>query len=83
MEWGERFAAVLAQAAAEGKAYSPHWYTGRSWDPGRVGGFTSSLGSSFGGAISSSSAAPGSSSGGSGGGGSSGGGGGGGGGSGW
>ncbi len=82
VEWGERFAAVLARAAQDGQAYSPHWYTGRAWSPGRIGGFTSSLGGSFSGAVSSSSAAPGSSSG-SGGGGSSGGGGGGGGGSGW
>ena len=80
--WGERFAAVLANAAAGEGNYHPHWYTGRNWDPGNVSGFTSALGSSFSGAVSSSSTAPGSSSG-SGGGGSSGGGGGGGGGSGW
>jgi len=81
-EWSEQFADVLAQSAVAGRGYSPHWYSGRSWDSTGTSGFADSLGSSFSGAIASSSSAPGSSSG-SGGGGSSGGGGGGGGGSGW
>jgi uncharacterized membrane protein YgcG len=79
--WAERFAGVLAAAAAAG-ATSPVWY------PNHVGGFSnptafaSQLGSGLTSTVSSASAAPGSSSG-SGGGGSSGGGGGGGGGGGW
>ncbi len=77
--WAQRFATVFATQAA---AHSPGWYSGDSWSSRDVGRFTSSLGSSFSGAISSASTAPGSSSG-SGGGGSSGGGGGGGGGGGW
>ncbi len=76
--WAERFASVFAtQAAAQ-----PGWYSGDGWSSRDIGGFTSSLGSSFSSAISSAATAPGSSSGG-GGGGSSGGGGGGGGGGGW
>lgn len=76
--WAERFAAVFAAAGAA----APAWYHGDHWDAGRVGRFSTSLGSSLESAISSSATAPGSSSG-SGGGGSSGGGGGGGGGGGW
>jgi hypothetical protein len=81
-EWSAQFSDVLAQAGERGAAYSPGWYSGTGWSSLGAGGFASSLGSSFSGAISSSSHAPGSSSGG-GGGGSSGGGGGGGGGGGW
>jgi uncharacterized membrane protein YgcG len=79
--WADRFAGVLAAAAAQGQqGFS--WYAGshRPWDdPGR---FANDVGSSLSNAISSASTAPGSSSG-SGGGGFSGGGGGGGGGGGW
>ena len=86
-EWNAKFAAVLAAAAAAGVATSPVWYSGNNWNPGNVGSFTDSIGSSLSSATSSASVAPGSSSssggGFSGGGGSSGGGGGGGGGSGW
>ena len=78
-QWSEQFSEVLAQAGERRVAYSPGWYSGTSWSHLGAGGFASSLGSSFSGAIASSSHAPGSSSGG-GGGGSSGGGGGGGGG---
>ncbi|MCZ6862533.1 MAG: DUF2207 domain-containing protein [Alphaproteobacteria bacterium] len=82
-KWSERFAGVLASAKmADGTTYHPYWYHGTSWTSLGAGGFASSLGGAFSGAISSSSTAPGSSSG-SGGGGSSGGGGGGGGGGGW
>ena len=81
-QWGESFAEVLAQAQTSNGGYSPLWYHGTHWNNANIGGFTSSLGSSFTSAIASSSTAPGSSSG-SGGGGSSGGGGGGGGGGGW
>ncbi|PIP36338.1 MAG: DUF2207 domain-containing protein [Desulfobacterales bacterium CG07_land_8_20_14_0_80_52_14] len=81
-EWSEQFSDVLARAGTEGQAYSPIWYSGRSWSDLGTSGFASSLGSVFSEAIASSATAPGSSSG-SGGGGSSGGGGGGGGGSGW
>lgn len=81
-QWSEQFAEVLARAQAEGRAYSPVWYHGRSWDSFHPSGFSDTLGSSFAGAIASAATAPGSSSG-SGGGGFSGGGGGGGGGSGW
>jgi uncharacterized membrane protein YgcG len=77
--WAERFANVFATAAA---GHAPAWYSGDGWDTHDVTRFSSSLGSSFSGAISSASTPPGSSSG-SGGGGSSGGGGGGGGGGGW
>ncbi len=90
-EWAEKFAAVLAAAAAAGQAYEPDWYSGRAFTSGvytgaALGSFTSSIGNSLSGAVASSSVAPGSSSGfssGGGGGGSSGGGGGGGGGGGW
>ncbi len=81
-QWSEQFSEVLAAAAQRGTTYSPSWYSGTSWSTLGASGFSSSLGSSFSGAISSSSHAPGSRSGG-GGGGSSGGGGGGGGGGGW
>lgn len=80
--WADRFAGVLAAAAAQGTQQGFAWYSGSNnpWDnPGR---FTDSVGSSLASTISTASAAPGSSSG-SGGGGSSGGGGGGGGGGGW
>ena len=79
--WAERFAAVLAAAAASGQQ-GFGWYSGSSnpWD--NPTGFADTVGSSLASAISSASTAPGSSSG-SGGGGSSGGGGGGGGGGGW
>jgi Predicted membrane protein (DUF2207) len=80
-EWNEKFAAVLAAAAAAG-ATSPAWYSGSSWSSGNMGSFTDSLGSSLASSAGAASNAPGSSSG-SGGGGSSGGGGGGGGGGGW
>ncbi len=79
--WADRFAPVLAAAAAQGHQGFA-WYSGSHspWsDPGR---FVSSVGSSLATSVSSASSAPGSSSG-SGGGGSSGGGGGGGGGGGW
>ncbi len=79
--WANRFAGVLAAAAAQGQQGFA-WYAGshRPWDdPGR---FANDVGSSLSNAISSASTAPGSSSG-SGGGGFSGGGGGGGGGGGW
>ena len=81
-KWGEQFADVLVKAATDGTTYHPVWYSGPSWDNNHIGSFSSSLGSSFAGAIASSATAPGSSSGG-GGGGFSGGGGGGGGGGGW
>lgn len=79
--WANRFAAVLAAAAAQGHQGFV-WYSGSSspWD--NPTGFTHDVGSSLASTISSASAAPGSSSG-SGGGGFSGGGGGGGGGGGW
>jgi uncharacterized membrane protein len=79
--WAERFASVLAAAAAQGQS-GLAWYSGpnRPWD--NPTGFAESVGSSLSSTISSASTAPGSSSG-SGGGGSSGGGGGGGGGGGW
>jgi uncharacterized membrane protein YgcG len=81
-KWGEQFADVLVKASTDGTNYQPAWYSGPSWDNNHIGSFSSSLGSSFAGAIASSATAPGSSSGG-GGGGFSGGGGGGGGGGGW
>lgn len=81
--WADKFAGVLAAAAATaGTTSTMAWYSGQGnvWhDPG---GFASSVGDSLASSISSASASPSSSSG-SGGGGSSGGGGGGGGGSGW
>ena len=79
--WAERFASVLAAAAAQGHQGFA-WYSGSSnpWDNPR--GFTDAVGSSLASSISSASTAPGSASG-SGGGGFSGGGGGGGGGGGW
>ncbi|MFT3988634.1 DUF2207 domain-containing protein [Aestuariivirga sp.] len=80
-EWNAKFASVLAAAAVAGAA-APLWYSGSHWNPGNIGGFTDSLGSSLASTLSTASTAPGSSSG-SGGGGSSGGGGGGGGGGGW
>jgi uncharacterized membrane protein YgcG len=80
--WADRFAGVLAAAAAQGGRQGFAWYSGSDnpWD--NPGHFTDSVGSSLASTISSASAAPGSGSG-SGGGGSSGGGGGGGGGGGW
>ena len=81
--WANRFAGVLAAAAAAGStAGTMGWYvgSGNMWDD--PGGFASSVGSSLDSTISSAATSPSSSSG-SGGGGSSGGGGGGGGGSGW
>jgi len=79
--WAERFAAVLAAAAAQGRQ-GFGWYSGSSSPWSNPGGFVSDVGTSLASTISSASTAPGSSSG-SGGGGSSGGGGGGGGGGGW
>jgi len=81
--WSERFADVLAEAAARGErgAYQPGWYHGRSWHDLGARGFTSMVGASLSSAIASSSTPPGASSGRSGG--SPGGGGGGGGGGGW
>ena len=79
--WAERFAGILAAAAAQGQQGFA-WYSGSNSPWSDTGGFTRSVGSSLASTISSASAAPGSSSG-SGGGGSSGGGGGGGGGGGW
>jgi len=79
--WADRFAGVLAAAAAQGQQ-GFGWYSG-SGDPwSNPTSFADSMGSSLSSTISSASTAPGSSSG-SGGGGSSGGGGGGGGGGGW
>jgi uncharacterized membrane protein len=79
--WAERFAGVLAAAAAQG-SHGFAWYSGSSDPWNNPGRFADSVGSSLSSTISSASTAPGSSSG-SGGGGSSGGGGGGGGGGGW
>ena len=82
--WAERFAGVLAAAAAAGAtAQTVSWYSGHGnvWDD--PSGFASDVGSSFTNTVSSASTSPSSSGGGSSGGGSSGGGGGGGGGSGW
>jgi uncharacterized membrane protein YgcG len=81
-DWSEQFAAVLAQAGADGRGYTPTWYHGGSYHDVGSTRFVSNLGAAFAGAISSSASPPGSSSG-SGGGGFSGGGGGGGGGGGW
>jgi uncharacterized membrane protein YgcG len=79
--WADRFAPVLAAAAASGQ-HGFAWYSGSNSPWSDPKGFTSSVGSSLASSVSSASTAPGSSSG-SGGGGSSGGGGGGGGGGGW
>jgi uncharacterized membrane protein YgcG len=82
--WAEKFAGVLATAAAAGAAAgTASWYTGNGhvWDDPQ--GFANDIGSSLASTVSSSSTSPSSSGGGSSGGGSSGGGGGGGGGSGW
>jgi len=79
--WADRFAGVLAAAAASGHQGFA-WYAGSSDPWSNPGRFADSVGSSLASTISSASTAPGSSSG-SGGGGSSGGGGGGGGGGGW
>ncbi len=82
--WADKFAGVLAAAAATGATASHMaWYSGQGniWDD--PGGFASSVGSSLNSAVSSAATSPSSSGGGSGGGGSSGGGGGGGGGGGW
>ncbi|MGZ5867848.1 MAG: DUF2207 domain-containing protein [Xanthobacteraceae bacterium] len=80
--WAERFAGVLAAAAAAGAATAT-WYSGNYNVSQDTNSFVSDLGSSLSQTIASASTAPGSGGGGSGGGGSSGGGGGGGGGSGW
>jgi uncharacterized membrane protein YgcG len=79
--WADRFAPVLAAAAAHGQQGFA-WYSGSSSPWSNPDGFVGSVGSSLASSVSSASSAPGSSSG-SGGGGSSGGGGGGGGGGGW
>ncbi len=79
--WADRFAPVLAAAAASGQQGFA-WYSGSNSPWSDPEGFTNSVGSSLASTVSSASTAPGSSSG-SGGGGSSGGGGGGGGGGGW
>ncbi|HUP67237.1 MAG TPA: DUF2207 domain-containing protein [Sphingomicrobium sp.] len=79
--WAERFAGVLAAAAAQGRQ-GFGWYSGSSSPWSNPASFADTVGSSLSSTISSASTAPGSSSG-SGGGGSSGGGGGGGGGGGW
>lgn len=79
--WADRFAGVLAAAAAQGQQ-GFGWYSGSRSPWNNPGRFAESVGSSLASTISSASSAPGSSSG-SGGGGSSGGGGGGGGGGGW
>ncbi|MCJ2179820.1 DUF2207 domain-containing protein [Novosphingobium album (ex Hu et al. 2023)] len=82
--WADRFAGVLAAAAAAGAtAQTASWYSGYGnvWDD--PSGFAKDMGSSFTSTVSSAATSPSSSSGGSSGGGSSGGGGGGGGGSGW
>jgi len=79
--WADRFAGVLAAAAAQGRQGFA-WYAGSNDPWSNPGRFADSVGSSLASTISSASTAPGSSSG-SGGGGSSGGGGGGGGGGGW
>lgn len=81
-EWTEQFNEVLSKAGADGKPYSPSWYSGTSWGRTTPARFTGSLGASLTSTIAAAASPPGSSSG-SGGGGSSGGGGGGGGGSGW
>lgn len=82
-QWSERFAKVLAAAAADtGRAYAPIWYQGSNFSTSNLGSFSSGLSGGLSSSIASSSTAPGSSSG-SGGGGFSGGGGGGGGGGGW
>lgn len=82
--WADRFAGVLAAAAATGgTATAMGWYSGQGnvWDD--PGGFASSVGSTLNSSVASAATSPSSSGGGSGGGGFSGGGGGGGGGSGW
>ncbi len=79
--WADRFAPVLAAAAAQGQQGFA-WYAGSNSPWNDPDGFVGSVGSSLASSVSSASSAPGSSSG-SGGGGSSGGGGGGGGGGGW
>ena len=85
-KWSEQFNDVLAKAA-DGKEYSPIWYSGSDWSYRNPSRFSSSLGGAFTTTIASAAHPPGSSSGGGfsggGGGGSSGGGGGGGGGGGW
>ncbi|WP_375584557.1 DUF2207 domain-containing protein [Cyclobacterium xiamenense] len=83
--WGKAMENKLASLSEEKSAatrYRPSWYAGSAFAAGSLAGFSSSLGKSFGSALSNSSSPPGSKSG-SGGGGSSGGGGGGGGGGGW
>lgn len=80
--WADRFAGVLAAAAAAGNTQAMGWYSGHSDPWSHPGDFADRVGSALSSTVSSASTAPGSSSG-SGGGGSSGGGGGGGGGGGW
>ena len=51
--WGEKLAAALGQIAKRGTVdYSPHWYSGPSWNPITASNFATSLGSSFASAIS-------------------------------
>jgi hypothetical protein len=51
--WGEKLAAALAQMAKRRTVdYSPHWYSGPSWNPITAANFATSLGSSFASAIS-------------------------------
>jgi hypothetical protein len=51
--WGEKLAAALAQIANRRTIdYSPHWYSGPSWNPITAANFATSLGSSFASAIS-------------------------------
>ncbi len=83
--WSNAFQAWLASAAGAAAAatYSPHWYRGGNFSPGRIGETMSGLPSSIGKSMTNAMPAPKSSSSGFSGGGSSGGGGGGGGGGGW
>ncbi|NNE37851.1 MAG: DUF2207 domain-containing protein, partial [Gammaproteobacteria bacterium] len=63
-KWAEKFSDVLVKVTTDNKAgYHPAWYNGASWQNNTIGGFSSTLGTSFSNAISSSSTAPGSSSG--------------------
>ena len=82
--WGKAFEAYLARSQPDPdrrSGYRPGWYSGSSWDPGRIGTATAGMVSSMGSSVARS--MPSKSSSGSSGGGSSGGGGGGGGGGGW
>ncbi|MFA6410557.1 MAG: DUF2207 domain-containing protein [Candidatus Buchananbacteria bacterium] len=62
-KWAEQFSKVFEKLQQAGTPYVPIWYIGSGFHPGNIGGFTSSLGNSFSGAISSAATAPGSSSG--------------------